>query len=238
MIPTLSQTLGDAGAVHPLTIDTPTIAELARRCHEESAHYRRHEPYDERPAYELFRRAIVEGSDAAWAAIYAHYAGMVRHWLAMSEENDDAVAAVFERFWHAVDAAKFAHFTSLAAILHYLKACAYSVRADGARGARRDGDVTPFDEAIHALAARDNVEDAVCDSADAAHVWRIVRTVLNDERERQVAYLSYVAGLTPREIYARHGERFADIAEVYRLKRAVLSRLRRSPRLRALTISL
>jgi len=43
-----------------------------------------------------------------------------------------------------------------------------------------------------------------------------------------VAHLSFVAGLTPREIRARHPDRFVEVYEVYRLKRNVIDRLRRS----------
>lgn len=216
---------------------TLTVAELARLCHDESVRYHQREPYDERPARELFRRAVVAGDDAAWAAIYAQYAGTVRHWLDLRDEEDDAITAVFERFWHAVDAAKFALFTSLGAILAYLRACASSVRVDRARAARASGVLQSLDEEAHALPARQDVEETVVEHTTTVTLWTAVRDTLSDEREREVVYLSYVAGLSPRQIYARGGTRFADVAEVYRVKRAVLGRLRRSSRLRMLLVS-
>ena len=237
MAATLSQPVCHARTSTLAPVGALTIAELARRSHEESSRYWGHETYDERPGHELFRRAIVEGNDAAWAAIYAQYAGMVRRWLMSREEDDEAVVEVFERFWHAMDAAKFAHFTSLAAILRYLRACASSVRSDLGRKARQHGETTALDETLYALPAHDNVEDTVCEIADGKRLWAIVCHALSDEREREVAYLSYVAGLTPRDIYARHAARYADIAEVYRLKRAALSRLSRSQGLRMLLAS-
>ncbi|MGH2343787.1 MAG: hypothetical protein ACRDG4_01070, partial [Chloroflexota bacterium] len=48
------------------------------------------------------------------------------------------------------------------------------------------------------------------------------------ERERRVIYLSYVVGLSPREIHARQGGEFPRMDEIYRLKRTALDRLRRS----------
>ncbi len=237
MTPTLDRPDRPRETTRASIIETPTVVELARRCHAEGLRYQNREPYDEGPGHELFHRAVVARDDAAWAAIYAQYAGRVRRWLDLREEDDDAVTAVFERFWHAVDAEKFALFTSLAAILSYLKTCAASVRADRARAARASGALEPLDESVHALPARQNVEEAVVGSADVAALWAAVRAALDDEREREIVYLSYVAGLSPRQIYARRRARFSDVDEVYRLKRNVLSRLRRSTRLRTLVAS-
>ena len=238
MIPTLNRPDYLGGAAYAPALETLTVAELARLCHAESLRYQRHEPYDERPSRELFRRAVVAQDDAAWAAIYAQYAGTVRHWLRLYDEEDDAVTAVFERFWHAVDAEKLALFASLAAILHYLKLCAGSVRADRARAARASSALESLDESIHVLPMTQNVEEAVAGHTDAVTLWSVVRGALDDEREREIVYLSYVAGLSPRQIYARQQARFSDIDEVYRLKRNVLIRLRRSPHLRTFVTSL
>jgi hypothetical protein len=43
-----------------------------------------------------------------------------------------------------------------------------------------------------------------------------------------VVYLSYAIGLKPREIWAQHPTRFRDVAEIYRLKRLALDRLRQA----------
>jgi hypothetical protein len=62
-----------------------------------------------------------------------------------------------------------------------------------------------------------------------AALWRQVSAALADEQERLVLYLSYVIGMTPRQIKDRHTDRFPDVGEVYRLKRAALLRLRHHP---------
>lgn len=79
------------------------------------------------------------------------------------------------------------------------------------------------------LPARDDTEGMVAAHIDRVAFWHMVRQYLADEREHSVLYLSYVVGLSPRQIYARHAARFDDIAEVYRIKRAVIARLRRAP---------
>ena len=55
---------------------------------------------------------------------------------------------------------------------------------------------------------------------------------LLDQAERLVARLCLVLDLKPREVYERHPDRFADVADVYRVKRNLLERLRRSPAIR------
>jgi len=46
--------------------------------------------------------------------------------------------------------------------------------------------------------------------------------------------LSFVSGLSPREILAKYPERFQDVYDVYRTKRNMIERLRRSTALREL----
>jgi hypothetical protein len=45
-------------------------------------------------------------------------------------------------------------------------------------------------------------------------------------------YLSFVLDLKPGEIQERHPELFASVDDVYRIKRNVVERLRRSPQIR------
>lgn len=216
-------------------IETLSIAELAHQCGEETARYLRHEPYAERFCLELFRRAILQHDNAAWAAVYGQYAAIVRRWLkARADEDDEGVTITFERFWRAVDGAKFAHFGSLSAVLQYLKMCAVTGQMDRARAARSTAADESLDESAHDLHGRENVEEAVVGAVDAAQFWQTIKTLLVDERERTVVYLSYIIGLTPRAICAAHSAQFPDVAEIYRLKRAVLERLRRAPELEGL----
>ena len=53
-------------------------------------------------------------------------------------------------------------------------------------------------------------------------------SVHDASRLEDVARLSFVRGLTPREIYARHPQRFGAVGDVYHVKRNVLERLRHS----------
>jgi hypothetical protein len=48
-----------------------------------------------------------------------------------------------------------------------------------------------------------------------------------------VAYLSFARDLKPSEIFGRHPRLYENVADVYRIKRNVVERLRRSPEVRA-----
>ncbi len=210
-----------------------TVAELAALCRAETARYLAGQSFVERFCFELFRCAVVLRDDDAWAAIYHQYRDVVCRWVGAAQgqqgQDDATVLAAFERFWRAVDAAKFARFGSLAGVLQYLKMCALSARLDAARADRHAADES-LDDGATAEPAHPGIgmEEGVDARIDGAAFWARVGAVLVDERERLVIYLSYVIGLTPRDIHARHGERFADVKEVYRLKRAALDRLRRA----------
>ncbi len=210
--------------------DTTTVAELAALCGAETARYLAGQSFVERFCFELFRCAVVLRDDDAWAAVYHQYRDVVCRWVGASREQDDStVLAAFERFWRAVDAAKFARFSSLAGVLQYLKMCALSARLDGARADRHAGEASLDDGAAAEPADPGmGMEESVVARIDGTAFWARVRAVLGDEREQLVIYLSYVIGLTPRDIHARHRERFADVQEVYRLKRVALDRLRRA----------
>jgi DNA-directed RNA polymerase specialized sigma24 family protein len=204
------------------------VRELAHRCREETSRYLRGEAFSEHACLELFRRAIVERDDAAWESVYTQYAGLARIWLnARMDNEDEGVNAAFERFWRAVDSAKFARFGSLAAVLGYLKMCVRTTVLDHVRAQSRSAGELDLD-AIPAISAQATGQADVGDRLDAADLWRQVGDILTDERERRVIYLSYVIGLSPREIRAYPGGEFPRMDEIYRLKRTALDRLRRS----------
>jgi DNA-directed RNA polymerase specialized sigma24 family protein len=211
-----------------------TVHELSHRSREETARYLRREPYSDHFSFELFRRAIVDRDEAAWAAVYEQYSDIVRHWLSTApEEAAEDIAATFARFWQAVDGAKFARFGSLSAILQYLKMCAHTVRIDRMRSLRARAHEGSLDEAAHAVPSGEDVEASTAARLDGAALWRAVQAALPDERERTVVRLSFIAGLTPRDICARYGNEFPEVTEVYRLKRNALERLGRAAVIKA-----
>ena len=178
----------------------------------------------------LFRRAIVDGDQVAWTAICAGYGGLVRAWLhrhpalpLADESADYLVNRAFERFWLSVGPDRFGSFAGLPALLQYLKLCARSVLLDEARARTRQ-------RACHAGPGGPvpSIEDGVIGHIAASELWQAVSAEARDEAELLVATLSFVHGLKPRQIHQQCPDRFADVAEVYRIKRNLLDRLRRN----------
>lgn len=201
-------------------------------------HGRRHgsgvvSPDDE--AMDLFRRAIIGRDDACWQRLAARYEGHVRAWCADGAYTapsavDDLVAQTWEKFWQHYTAEKLAAASDLQSVLAYLRMCARSVVIDAMRHgpaaiplneviAERFGPIAPgIDEGM--------------DLEERGGFWRIVAEHLNDERDRVLIHLRYVCDLRPREVYERRPDLFASVAEVYRVNRLILDRLRRSLNLR------
>jgi hypothetical protein len=197
-------------------------------------------PSDDAAGVELFRRAIAERDEEAWAAVIDLYRGLLlaqtgRQVVRGLVDEDDGfcVDRAFQRFWQATRSGRMHEFSDLASILKYLKMCLGSVLLDEARARRR-----------RPAASLDDVPPETRVSADPAatvighiarrELWQVIYHELRDQSERRIAELSFVAGLTPREIRARHPDCFADVADVYRIKRTLIERLRRSPAIQRL----
>ncbi|NTU81377.1 MAG: sigma-70 family RNA polymerase sigma factor [Chloroflexales bacterium] len=234
-----------APAIRPMT-SVPSdpgmmdLASLARRALAESRSFYRHEEYDPRYAYELFRRALVERDDTAWGYIFEQYAPLVEHWVrrtgafAVSGESSDFfVSAAFTRFWRAIPAARFASFPSLASLLNYLRRCATCVVIDSARS-QSYTEMLP-EECVNWNDQRlGHADEEATEQVSREEFWGLVDGLLTSDAERVVIRSSYLLGMKPSDIYARWGTMFHGVEEVYTIKRTVLTRLRKSPELRGL----
>lgn len=185
--------------------------------------------------FELFRRAIVDGDQEAWETIYFRYQRLVGSWLRrhtaaalVGEADDYLINRAFERFWLYVKPERFNSFAGLPALLQYLKLCAHGALLDEARAQARKQVVHGGDYAQ--LSGIDEVGEREA----ARMLWQAVRAETRDEPERLIAMHSFIHGLKPREIYVRHPDQFVSIAEIYRIKRNLLERLRRDEAIRLL----
>lgn len=180
--------------------------------------------------HDLFQRAIVTGDPAAWEALCAHYSTLVRSWLRrhpaahLADETDEyLVNRTFERFWQCMRPDHFGTFAGLPALLQYLKLCAHSILMDDVRArARQRPDQIPMPESTP------SPEEGIVGQITASELWQVVSTEARDEAELLVATLTFRHGLRPREIYEHCPDQFATIADIYRIKRNLLERLRRN----------
>ena len=215
------------------------LSELARRCREETLRFLRAEPRDDAFCFEVFQRAVVGRQDDAWTAIVAQYRGIVlayvgQHTAAtmMHEPDDYWVNRAFQRFWSAVSADRFGQFPDLAALLKYLKLCVHSVLMDEVRG-RRGMSVSSLEDVPETASTNTDAEHRALGEMAGDELWATILRELQDETERTVAYLSFSRDMKPADIFRRHPRLYDSVADVYRIKRNIIERLRRSAEIRA-----
>jgi DNA-directed RNA polymerase specialized sigma24 family protein len=217
-----------------LDLKTAPLEVLRAQARAQEANFVHGEASNGAAGLELFRRAIAEGDEDAWAAVMDVYRGLLlaqaqRQLLRKLVDEDDGfcVDRAFQRFWRATRAGHMAGFNDLASVLKYLKMCLGSVLLDAARVRRRQASISIDDLPVDGPVT-DDPSAAVVGQIAGRELWLAVEQELRDESERLVAQLSFVGGLSPREIRARHPDRFAEVDDVYRHKRNAVDRLRRS----------
>jgi len=222
-----------------MTVGELPLIELARRCREETLRFLKGEDRDDAFCFEIFQRAVVERDDDAWEAIVGQYRGIVLAYVAqhtaaaiLHESDEYWINRAFQRFWSAVGPTRFGQFPDLPALLKYLKLCVHSVLMDEVRS-RRAGTTTSLDEISETGPSVADAERSVLGNLAGEQLWAAIRRELQDSAEEQVIYLSFARDMKPAEIVERHPDLFSSVADVYRIKRNVIERLRRNAEVRA-----
>jgi DNA-directed RNA polymerase specialized sigma24 family protein len=215
------------------------VVELARRCREETLRFLKGEDRDDSFCFEIFKRAVVHRNDEAWESILVQYRGIVLAYISqhasaglVRESEDFWVNRAFQRFWGAVSSDRFGQFPDLAALLKYLKLCVHSVLMDEMRS-RRATSAVPMDELAESTAARTDAEGSVVGKLAGEQLWAVISKQVQDEAEQRVVFLSFARDMKPADIAERHPNLFKGVEDVYRIKRNVIERLRRSAEIRA-----
>jgi DNA-directed RNA polymerase specialized sigma24 family protein len=188
--------------------------------------------------YELFRRAIEQRDPDAWADIAHQYRGLLAAWAAQSsarglidEQPDDIADQAFARAWGALSAARFSTFPHIASLLAYLRAC---VRATVIDHAREQAAQQRAAQSLESAFVSATPEQAVLEDLDRTEIWRLIMRMTGNLQEQIIVRESLVYALPPRAIQARHPEMFADVVEVYRVKRNLINRFQRNRELQQL----
>jgi hypothetical protein len=181
--------------------------------------------------YELFRRAILERDDAAWAAIHARYRALLISWVYHSTSRiyagewcDDLADQALARAWVALTPARFADFPTLPRLLGYLHTCVMTTVIDNGR-ARASSERTLNKLEVGAVATPEQI---VLAEVEREELWRVVSALATTRAEQVVLVESLAYGFPPRTILARHPQLFADVAAVYSAKRNLFARLQRN----------
>ena len=195
-------------------------------------------PNEDPYAFELFRRAIVESDQDAWAALYDLYHALVRNWIANHLAGDihaDVLEALvndaFTKFFRAIPAARFSQFASAPVLLAYFKTCGHSVARDYVRHIRARQAEELVNEPDHEIVLADPAEEVMA-HLFVEEVWETIGTLV-DEQERLVLQVVCVLGWPARTLPRLYPALFPSVKDVYRIKRNVLERLRRNRQLQA-----
>ncbi|HJZ46882.1 MAG TPA: hypothetical protein VKE41_06935 [Roseiflexaceae bacterium] len=198
-----------------------------------------HEPaHSDAACYELFRRAIEQHDADAWADIARHYRGLLAAWASQSsartmipEQPDDLADQALARAWAALSSARFSMFPHIASLLAYLRAC---VRATVIDHAREQAGQLRAAQSVESAAVLATPEQTVLEELDRSEIWRLIMRITSGLQERIIVHESLVYALPPRAIQARHPDMFADVVEVYRVKRNLINRFQRNRELKRL----
>jgi DNA-directed RNA polymerase specialized sigma24 family protein len=187
--------------------------------------------------YELFRRAIVERDDQAWAEGTARYRAMLIAWVGrcsasaiIPDRRDDIADLAFARAWSALTPDRFAKIPTLGALLAYLRMCVTTAVIDCARSEKLHEQLS---QAIEA--GEDSTpEQVVIEQLSCHELWRMVGSQTHNQQERVILVEGCMYGLRPSAILARHPQLFANVGQIYTAKRNFFERLKRNPEIQRL----
>lgn len=194
-------------------------------------------PHSGPDGYELFRRAIVERDEQAWAEGTARYRAMLISWAGrctasavILDHRDDIADIAFARAWAALTPERFAKIPNLPALLGYLRNCVRSAVIDCARSEQQ------HERVAQALTASDvdSPEQSVLARLDGEQIWQLAWGMVQTEQERVILVDKLIYGLRSNSILARHPHLFEEIGQVYATTRNLLERLKRNPELQRL----
>ena len=210
-----------------------SIQHLAELCRQESERFLAAGSGPVGACFEMFRRAIVDGCQDAWQAVYTQYEHLLLHWVNGSAgDREDLVQLALEKFIRTVTPEVFGRFSGIKRLLAYLKRCARSVLIDQKRRTDREA------RFLRILGSDDppcagSPEQVSLNRVDSQQYIERICARLRDDQERRVIYLSFELELKPSEIARRFPADFPTAHCVSRIKERVLRRLAQDPILQA-----
>lgn len=199
------------------------VAELVRRCGEETEKFSRRQENDPQFCFELMRRALADESHEAFAYIFRVYERQVLIWVhshshfaSTGEEAEYFVSSAFSALYFARHGERFSGFGGLPQVLSYLKLCVHTSIMQYLRD-QKTASLTGLDT-IHELGETPELDAEV----SATELWNYICTRLPDERNRRLARYVFIDDLKPRQIVKLDRSEWRDEREVtvaiYRLR--------------------
>jgi DNA-directed RNA polymerase specialized sigma24 family protein len=194
---------------------------------------------DATDGYQLFRRALVERDQEAWAAIERRYGAQLARWARSNrlygqagEEAEALANQALVRLWLTIGPDRFDAFPTLSSLLGYLRCCVNTLVIDQAR--LRAAEQRRMQRLEQSLIARvaPSPSAEVLERVRAGELWAEVRGHCRDELEERLAYGYLILGLKPSDLLAAMPTLPGGTAAINGALARLLRRLRRSQRLR------
>lgn len=191
--------------------------------------------------FELYRRAIEEHNQLAWAAIYKRHHGLIHNWIQVGTsqilstyQKEDLIQEAWFKFYRNITkygsnlAQSFKH---VGALFNYLKKCVFSVILDYQRHLKKQRKIKQSlakDLQLMYLAQPPQPLSEHSTAAQTKAVKEWLSKNITDPQEKLIMSCSYQLNMTPRDIYKRYPDKFEDVRRVYRIKERILRRARRT----------
>lgn len=236
---------------------TVPLAELIERCQEQTLHYlRTQEQSDASYCLELFRRAVQDGDQKAWAFIYTFYSTpeflgdhyllkWIRSWLNGRHSTtirgryteEEMVQEIWLRFMRSEAAQEF-RFDDMRNLMAFLRRLTNNFALDVARrrspvlveSSGNDGHVIDPEALLRSIPGdqRAMIDRIANAEAMTTLLSEIVGAIVKTEREWQVFQAYFLDELPPRKLYELYPDRFAR-GEVETIRTRLSRRLRKAP---------
>jgi len=186
-----------------------------------------HDTSDEQYCLDMFRRALLKSDQHAREQLQQGFSGLGLSWIRLHPRREEAcryqkeeyyVAEAFKCLWQATAHHKELEFSTLAAVLKYLRASLNAVIIDTLRTYTRSRE---FPIEVHGYPGESVT--AVHDNSDG--VWNNMLTLLSDTREQRLAYLLFHCGLKPEEIAHFYPQDFSDVREISSLRLNIIEQV-------------
>lgn len=232
------------------------LADLVAHCQAQNITYlRTRQAGDDRHCLELFRRAVQEDDQTAWAFVYTWYSTeeflgehymlkWVRAWLNGRHgpairahfTEQELVQEIWLRFMRS-DAAKTFNFSDMGHLMAFLRRLVNNYALDAAR--RRapsvveyldENDIGAFDALLRSIPDdHADIEASMVNQEGLDNLLReIVGEIIHSEQEWLVFRSYFLDGLPPRKLYELHPQQFTR-GEVEAIRTRLSRRLRKMP---------
>lgn len=211
-----------------MNVQTLSLQTIADKCNEHTKLFYANKPYNPAFCFELLRRALRLLDSAAFAHVYKIYFPQVLRWVYQhshasltNQPAEDFAQTAIMQFYFNLRGASFERFSSLDAILQYLKACVHSAIWDFLKKHPPSSMLEDIDMA-QLPAEISSLEHNI----DRDTILKCVAQTLNDDELIDQFRLWIIYGMKPADIVAAFPDQWQDPRDITVLRQKIKRRLR------------